>query len=198
MAAPPAPPGPTPLMGMGEAGAEVATEAEKGAPAPPVAVRGHAAGAPPSLVARAGAGLCDLLVLAVIGLSFLIAAELVMQSRPGRLLPSLDTMVALAVLYFLVLFFLAFSYFTLFHFLAGQTPGKMLAGLQVEAVSGEPLSMAQAFLRSVGGLLQLLPLGLGYLAVCLDPDRRGWGDRLAGTRLVRSGDQVGVPDGSAA
>ena len=100
------------------------------------------------------------------------------------LFPSLETLINLSVPYFLVLFFLAFGYFTLFHFLVGQTPGKMLTGLRVETTEGEPLAFAQAFLRSVGGLFQLLPVGLGYLVVLSNSERRGWNDRLAGTRVV--------------
>ena len=107
-----------------------------------------------------------------------------MATGGGGFLPSLETLINLSVPYFLVLFFLAFGYFTLFHFLVGQTPGKMLTGLRVETTEGEPLSFAQAFLRSVGGLLQLLPVGLGYLVVLFNSERRGWNDQLAGTRVV--------------
>ena len=107
-----------------------------------------------------------------------------MSSEGSHFLPSVETLVDLSIPYFLVIFFLAFGYFTLFHFLVGQTPGKMLTGLRVETVDGEPLAFAQAFLRSVGGLLQLLPAGLGYLLALMSPDRRGWNDRLAGTRVI--------------
>ncbi len=126
---------------------------------------------------------CDLLVLVLVGISFVIAAEAAISTSDG-LLPSLETLIDLSIPYFLVLFSLAFGYFTLFHFLAGQTPGKMLVRLRVETVAGEPLVFSQAFLRSVGGLLQLLPLGLGYFAILSSPERRGWNDQLAGTRLI--------------
>jgi len=139
---------------------------------------------PPPLLSCIEAFICDFLLLAVVGISFVVAAEAAMSAGETRLLPSLETLIDLSVPYFLVLFFLAFGYFTLFHFLAGQTPGKMLAGLRVETTEGEPLTFSQAFLRSVGGLLQLLPAGLGYLLVLSNPERRGWNDRLAGTQVV--------------
>ena len=60
----------------------------------------------------------------------------------------------------------------------------MLTGLRVETTEGEPLVFAQAFLRSVGGLLQFLPAGLGYLLILANSEHRGWNDRLAGTRVV--------------
>ncbi|MDX2494582.1 MAG: RDD family protein [Desulfuromusa sp.] len=140
--------------------------------------------ASPPLLNCIEAFICDVILLAVVGISFVVAAEAAMSAGETRLLPSLETLIDLSVPYFLVLFFLAFGYFTLFHFLAGQTPGKMLAGLRVETTEGEPLAFAQAFLRSVGGLLQLLPAGLGYLVMLTNPERRGWNDRLAGTRVV--------------
>jgi len=140
----------------------------------------------PSTFNRLGAFLCDLVVLVVVGLSFIVAAEAAITSGDQRWLPSLTTLIDLSIPYFLVLFSLAFGYFTLFHFLAGQTPGKMLAGLRVEATSGEALSLAEAFLRSVGGLIQMLPLGLGHLSIFLYTDRRGWNDRLAATRVVKA------------
>ncbi len=145
---------------------------------------------PPPLLNCIEAFICDFILLAVVGISFVVAAEAAMSSGETRLLPSLDTLIDLSVPYFLVLFFLAFGYFTLFHFLAGQTPGKMLAGLRVETTEGEPLTFAQAFLRSVGGLLQLLPAGLGYLLVLSNPERRGWNDRLAGTQVVICSEKI--------
>lgn len=144
-----------------------------------------AAGGPlPATGSRIAAFCCDLLLLVLVGFSFVVAAESAISPAGDRLLPSLETLIDLSIPYFLVLFSLAFGYFTLFHFLAGQTPGKMLAKLRVETVSGEPLLFSQAFLRSVGGLLQVLPAGLGYLAILSSPERRGWNDQLAGTRLV--------------
>ncbi|HEY5673598.1 MAG TPA: RDD family protein [Malonomonas sp.] len=138
----------------------------------------------PPLASRVVAFFCDLVLLSAVSLSFIVAAETAMSGSSERLLPSLATLIDLSIPYFLVLFSLAFGYFTLFHFLVGQTPGKMLAGLRVETLDGEPLVFSQAFLRSVGGLLQVLPVGLGYLVAFLSPDRRGWNDRLAGTRLI--------------
>ncbi|WP_303722476.1 RDD family protein [Malonomonas rubra] len=138
----------------------------------------------PSIGNRVAAFCCDLFLLTVVGICFVLAAEAAISTSRNGLLPSFEILLDLSIPYFLVLFSLAFGYFTLFHFLAGQTPGKMLAGLRVETVAGEPLLFSQAFLRSVGGLLQFLPIGFGYLAILFSPDRRGWNDRLAGTRLI--------------
>ncbi|MCK5825759.1 MAG: RDD family protein [Desulfuromusa sp.] len=139
---------------------------------------------PPPLLSCVNAFICDLILLVFVGISFVLAAEAAMATGGAGFLPSLETLINLSIPYFLVLFFLAFGYFTLFHFLVGQTPGKMLMGLRVETTEGEALAFAQAFLRSVGGLFQLLPVGLGYLVVLSNSERRGWNDRLAGTRVV--------------
>lgn len=138
---------------------------------------------PASLGGRIASFVYDAVILFVVGLGFVVAAEVSMSRETGPL-PTLDRLIDLSVPYFLVLFSLTFAYFTLFHFLAGQTPGKMLTGLRVETAGGEPLAFSQAFLRSVGGLLQLLPLGFGYLQLLFSGDGRGWNDRLAGTRVV--------------
>ena len=138
---------------------------------------------PVSIGGRFSSFVYDAVILVLVGFSFIIAAEISLSRETGPL-PTLDTLIDLSVPYFLILFTLTFGYFTLFHFLAGQTPGKMLTGLQVETTTGEPLAFSQAFLRSVGGLLQLLPLGLGYLLILFSGDGRGWNDRLAGTRVV--------------
>jgi len=138
----------------------------------------------PTLSRRITATCVDIIVLAVVFLLFLVAGELTLGEGSGFWLPSLDTVIEQAVPYFLVLFALCFGYFTLFHFLTGQTPGKMLCELRVESSDGTSLQFSQAFLRSVGGLIAMLPCGLGYLSVPLSRQGRGWNDRFAGSRLV--------------
>ena len=143
-----------------------------------------------ALLARSLALGVDLLILGGILLLFLVAGERALTPEAsGRLLPSLDTLLRLAIPYFLVGFSLSFGYFTLFHFLVGQTPGKMLLRLRVETDEGLPLDLPQAFLRSTGGLFALLAGGLGFLGI-LSARRRGWNDRFAGTRVVTA-----IPEG---
>ncbi|HKI51874.1 MAG TPA: RDD family protein [Geothermobacteraceae bacterium] len=139
----------------------------------------------PALAARVSACLTDLLILAGVFVLFLVVGEMTVPDPDGRrLFPALATLFDLAVPYFLVLFALCFSYFTLFHFLTGQTPGKMLFRLRVESITGEPLLFSQAFLRSTGGLFSLLAVGVGYLIAAFNQKGRGWNDLLAGSRMV--------------
>jgi uncharacterized RDD family membrane protein YckC len=141
--------------------------------------------APPSLSTRLGAGITDLVILAVVFILFLMAGEVALDSgQNGNFFLSPANLIELATPYFLVLFAVCFGYFTLFHFLIGQTPGKMLFRIRVVGEEGGGLMFSQAFLRSVGGLLSLLPAGLGYLRIAFDRERRGWNDRLANSRVV--------------
>jgi uncharacterized RDD family membrane protein YckC len=137
----------------------------------------------PSPLARLLASLIDLGLLLGSFVLFVLAGEYLCGG--GRLIwPQPAQLVDHAGPYFLVFFGLAFGYFTLFHYLTGQTPGKMAGKLVVTDQSGQPLQLSQAFLRSVGGLMCLLPAGLGFCSALLDREGRGWNDRLAGSRLT--------------
>jgi len=70
---------------------------------------------------------------------------------------------------------------------AGQTLGKMAAGIRVVTAEGaRPLGLAQAALRTLAWLLLAVPLGLGLLTAAFAADRRGLHDRFAGTRVIRA------------
>lgn len=141
---------------------------------------------PPRLLfRRAQAFFLDLGLLATFFLLFLAAGEVIrVPVAEARFRFTGDVLLDLAAPYFLVFFALCFGYFTLFHYLRGQTPGKMLFNLQVESNDHSELSLSQAFLRCAGGLISLLPFGLGVLSIPLDAEQRGWNDRLAGSRVV--------------
>lgn len=80
--------------------------------------------------------------------------------------------------------FFPLLYATLFHWLWGQTMGKMLVGARVVTIDGAPLSFRRALGRTFAWVLAALPLGAG-LALAALPDKRGLHDRLAGTRVER-------------
>lgn len=76
-------------------------------------------------------------------------------------------------------------YFTGFHGIAGRTPGKMLLGLRVIQVSGDPISPGIAFLRWVGYLISGPLFGLGFLWIAFDGRKQGWHDKIAATLVIR-------------
>jgi uncharacterized RDD family membrane protein YckC len=67
----------------------------------------------------------------------------------------------------------------------GQTPGKILLGLQVMRWDGQEIGYGRAFLRWIGYFFAMVPFGLGFVWVLFDPRRRGLHDVLAGTCVVR-------------
>jgi uncharacterized RDD family membrane protein YckC len=90
----------------------------------------------------------------------------------------------------LCLVFLAvmFIYFVVFEWLVGATPGKLAAGLRVVGEGGGRPTMGQAALRNVLRMVDGLP-AVGVLALVLissSAERARFGDRVAGTRIVRS------------
>jgi uncharacterized RDD family membrane protein YckC len=68
--------------------------------------------------------------------------------------------------------------------LTGRTPGKWIMGLRVVRRDGRRVTLNQATLRLFGYVLSALPLYAGFLWVLVDPRRRAWHDRLAGTRVI--------------
>jgi uncharacterized RDD family membrane protein YckC len=81
--------------------------------------------------------------------------------------------------------FLPLLYSVLFHWLWGQTMGKMLVGARVVTLEGGPLSFRRAMGRTLAWILAALPVGAGLAVAALRRDRRGLHDLLAGTRVER-------------
>lgn len=68
--------------------------------------------------------------------------------------------------------------------MSGATLGKKLLCLRVRSEDGSPLSVKQAFLRSLVSVGSAYAMGLGYFWAFWDPCKRTWHDALAGTRVV--------------
>jgi uncharacterized RDD family membrane protein YckC len=83
-----------------------------------------------------------------------------------------------------ILFLELFGFFTYFWVWRGQTIGMLAWDLRVETQSGEPMRLNHALLRFVGAMLAFACLGLGYLWMFVDPDRRTWPDMLSKTFIV--------------
>lgn len=66
----------------------------------------------------------------------------------------------------------------------GTTPGKLLLKLKVVSVDGRPLDNRQRLTRASVSLLSGYAAGLGYLWALWEPQRRGWHDLMADTRVV--------------
>ena len=85
-------------------------------------------------------------------------------------------------------------YFTLFHGITGQTPGKMLFHLHVTAASGGPITKGTAFLRWVGYLISAFFFFLGFLWIAFDRKKQGWHDKIALTSVVNKSNKPAATD----
>lgn len=77
-------------------------------------------------------------------------------------------------------------YYVFFIGRQGQTPGKMMLRLQVQHEGSSHIGYGRAFLREViGKFLSGALLGIGYLMVAFNQDKRGLHDYIAGTHVQR-------------
>ena len=109
--------------------------------------------------------------------------------------PDLTVVLRFYAVFFATFLPLRLAYFVGFHGALGATPGKLLFGLRVVRLDGEPLSFARALGRFFAEMVSLSAMGVGYLVASLHPERRALHDLVAGTRVIRrpAGSAV-VPD----
>lgn len=77
------------------------------------------------------------------------------------------------------------AYGIFFHWLWGQTLGKMALQIKVVRMDGGPLSFGQAVGRYFATFLSALILGIGFIMAGIRSDKRALHDLLAGTRVER-------------
>jgi uncharacterized RDD family membrane protein YckC len=133
------------------------------------------------LVTRAVAGAID---LALISLALSIGSGLIASIVPAATGGS-DGLSIWGVLSFGVVgFLIGGAVFVAFWSLVGQTPGMRLLSIRLDVESSREVGFRRALRRLLSVPLALLPAGLGFLAILLSPERRGWHDRIAGTTVV--------------
>lgn len=66
----------------------------------------------------------------------------------------------------------------------GQTLGQMAAHIKVVRQDGKPMDLGTAVLRFIGYVVCVLTLGIGFLMIAFDEQKRGLHDRLAGTYVI--------------
>jgi uncharacterized RDD family membrane protein YckC len=142
---------------------------------------------------RLGGGLIDLAILAPVcfimtwlagalsgvhlpasrhrGLDFWL--DLMLGTDPA-LVGGLGLSIAIGLIYALV-----------FQATSGRTPGMRVLKMRVIDLYGDPPTMARAGGRTAGYLASLATLGLGFLWIGFDSEKRGLHDWLSGTYVVR-------------
>ncbi len=83
-----------------------------------------------------------------------------------------------------VLFIELYAFFAYFWVRRGQTLGMLAWRLEVQSVDGSPLTLTQATWRFFGALVSFACLGVGYLWVLFDRERRSWSDLLSSSRVL--------------
>ncbi len=136
---------------------------------------GGSAPQPATLIRRLAALTYDWVLL--IGVLF-GATAMVLMFRGGQALPPHS------VWYSSYLIGIGAVFFSGFWAHGGQTLGMRAWQIKVVSVDGRPVRWRQGLLRSVTALAGASLLGLGYLWMLLDPQRRCWHDLASGTRVV--------------
>ena len=127
---------------------------------------------------RVVAALLDFALFWLVNLSLRVIAMRVWRTEPDNPL-GLQGTIGASMLLFVAL------YTILLHALEGQTVGKLLVGVRVVGLDGEPPAVGAAILRFFAYAVSALPLGLGFVMGGLRTDRRALHDLIAGTRVER-------------
>jgi uncharacterized RDD family membrane protein YckC len=135
---------------------------------------------PAGLLRRLGALLYDTLLLVAV---LMIATSLFLPLTGGEAITSAAGW-PLEWAYRTVLAGLVVLFYGSFWTRSGQTLGLKSWRLRLERDDGARLTWADTLRRLAAATLSLLPAGLGWLWIVVDPDKRAWHDRLSRTRVV--------------
>jgi len=135
---------------------------------------------PAGLARRLGAWLYDaLLLLAIV----LIATALFLPLNGGEAFTA-DQDPVLEFAYRCTVFAIVVVYCGYCWTRSGQTIGMLAWRISVEREDGGRLTWRDSLLRVAGATVSLLAVGLGYVWLLFDPQRRTWHDRWTRTRVV--------------
>jgi uncharacterized RDD family membrane protein YckC len=77
-------------------------------------------------------------------------------------------------------------YAAIFQITWAATPGMRMLGLGIIDLYGDPPSVLKSIARTAGYLASVVTLGLGFLWIGFDRERRGLHDWLSGTHVVKA------------
>ena len=83
-----------------------------------------------------------------------------------------------------VLFLATFTFYTFFWRRGGQTLGMRSWRIKLISLTGQPVSLNQCLLRFMVALLSWGFLGLGWIWMLFDKQKRTWHDRVSETQLI--------------
>lgn len=135
---------------------------------------------------RAVAALLDVVVFGLVKLALGVLAARVWRTDLDGALGVQGVIGACTVLFAVV-------YVIVLHALDGQTIGKLLVGVRVVGLDGNPPALGASVLRLFAYGVSLIPFGLGFVMAGLRADKRALHDLLAGTRVERLARPVPPP-----
>jgi uncharacterized RDD family membrane protein YckC len=135
---------------------------------------------PAGLLRRLGALLYDSLLLAAV---LMIATALFLPMTGGQAITSASGPL-LEWAYRVVIAGLIVLFYGSFWTRRGQTLGMASWRLRIEREDGGTLTWGDTLRRLAAAVLSLVPAGLGWLWILVDPAKRAWHDRLSRTRVV--------------
>ena len=128
---------------------------------------------------RCGALLIDYIVVVLVPVVGLLLGRMMGDDGAVLLNSTFSTAGRLAAIMFALANLILLPVFT------GQTIGKMLTGLRIIAIDGEPASSRQILLRqTVGYLVTAATLGIGFLAALFSNSGRALTDYISGTVVI--------------
>lgn len=128
---------------------------------------------------RLAAYLMDAIVLMPLSLLINIFLLPMVLSTPP------DQNFGLQILFQFFGFLLNAAYKIFFNGKYGATPGKMIAGLKIVRADGSPIGYGLATLRMLAEIVSAFTLGIGYIMIAFDDQKRALHDRLCNTRVIR-------------
>jgi uncharacterized RDD family membrane protein YckC len=142
------------------------------------------------LVTRALAAVVDLtLISALFSITSGLLASIVPAATGGG-----DGLSIWGVLTFGVVgLLLGGAIFVAFWALVGQTPGMRFLSIHLDAGGTQEIGLRRAVRRLVAIPFSLVPVGLGFFAILLSPERRGWHDRFARTTVLYDDEAARAP-----
>jgi uncharacterized RDD family membrane protein YckC len=132
---------------------------------------------------RAAALMLDGIILMIAIVPFAVVFG--MLAGPGMRGQNPGAALGLLGLLYLIILALSVGYHTYFVSRKGATPGKMVMGMKVITVTGEPVSVGRAVGRVFAHALSGMILYIGYIMVAFDVEKRALHDHICGTRVIR-------------
>ena len=139
---------------------------------------------PAGLGRRLGAMLYDGLLVLAIWLILTSAHLLVVRLVLDMPAEQVGTGFAQVLSLRLLMAISAFAFFAFFWTRGGMTLGMQAWRLRVQTLDGCSITGFQALQRFLMAAISLAALGLGYLWILIDAEKRSWPDIVSGSRIV--------------